>query len=71
MAYLLKMATLKDDKVKITIKYKGDKISILIPKQADFTLITQYISRMVQAYDEIEPQFIEGDPGDEQTVSNG
>lgn len=66
------MATLKDDKVKVTIKYKGDKISILIPKQADFTLITEYISRMVQAYDELDPQFIEGnDPGDEQTVANG
>lgn len=72
MEYLLKMATLKDDKVKITVKYKGDKISILIPKQADFTLITEYISRMVQAYDELDtPQFIEGDPGDEQTVANG
>lgn len=72
MEYLLKMATLKDNKVKITVKYKGDKISILIPKQADFTLITEYISRMVQAYDELDtPQFIEGDPGDEQTVANG
>ena len=72
MEYLLKMAILKDDKVKITVKYKGDKISILIPKQADFTLITQYISRMVQAYDELDTQFIEGsDPGDEQVVSNG
>lgn len=66
------MATLKDDKVKVTIKYKGDKISILIPKQADFTLITEYISRMVQAYDELDTQFIEGnDPGDEQNLSNG
>ena len=72
MEDLLKMAILKDDKVKITVKYKGDKISILIPKQADFTLITEYISRMVQAYDELDtPQFIEGDPGDEQTVANG
>ena len=72
--YSLKMATLKDNKVKITIKYKGDKISMLIPKNSDFTLITEYISRMVQAYDEMDtPAFIDGsDPGDEQeTVNNG
>jgi hypothetical protein len=69
--YLLKMATLKDDKVKVTVKYKGDKISMLIPKQADFSLITEYISRMVQVYDELDTQFIEGgDPGDEQEIVN-
>ncbi len=67
------MATLKDNKVKITIKYKGDKISMLIPKNSNFTLITEYISRMVQAYDDIEkPAYLEDvDPGDEQQVSNG
>lgn len=65
------MATLKDDKVKVTVKYKGDKISMLIPKQADFSLITEYISRMVQVYDELDTQFIEGsDPGDEQEIVN-
>ncbi len=71
--YSLKMATLKDNKVKITIKYKGDKISMLIPKNSNFTLITEYISRMVQAYDDIEkPSYLEDvDPGDEQQVSNG
>jgi hypothetical protein len=72
--YLSRMATFKDGKVKITVKYKGDKISMLIPKQADFSLITEYISRMVQVYDEMDtPAFIEdSDPGDEQnTVSNG
>lgn len=71
--YLLKMATLKDNKVKVTIKYKGDKISMLIPKNSNFTLITEYISRMVQAYDDIEkPAYLEDvDPGDEQQVSNG
>ena len=69
------MATLKDGKVKVTIKYKGDKICMLIPKNSDFTLITEYISRMVQVYDEMDvpTTFIEGnDPGDEQqSVSNG
>lgn len=67
------MATLKDNKVKVTIKYKGDKISMLIPKNSNFTLITEYISRMVQAYDDIEkPAYLEDvDPGDEQQVSNG
>jgi hypothetical protein len=65
------MATLKDDKVKVTVKYKGDKISMLIPKQADFSLITEYISRMVQVYDELNTQYIEGgDPGDEQEIVN-
>jgi hypothetical protein len=47
---------------------------MLIPKNSNFTLITEYISRMVQAYDEMDtPAFIDGsDPGDEQeTVNNG
>lgn len=67
------MAILNDEKVRITIKYKKDKLSILIPKQTDFTLITEYISRMIQAYDKIDPkEIIEGaDPGDENTTSNG
>ena len=69
--YLLKMATLKDDKVKVTVKYKGDKISIHIPKQSDFSLMTEYISRMVQVYDKLDTQYIEGgDPGDEQEIIN-
>ena len=65
------MATLKDDKVKVTVNYKGDKISMLIPKQADFTLVI--ITRSNQAYDKIDPEdFIEGaDPGDENIISNG
>lgn len=69
------MATFKDGKIKISIKYKGDKINILIPKDSDFTLVTEYISRMVQVYDQLDvpTTFIEGnDPGDEQqSVSNG
>jgi hypothetical protein len=65
------MATLKDDKVKVTVKYKGDKISIHIPKQSDFSLMTEYISRMVQVYDKLDTQYIEGgDPGDEQEIIN-
>jgi hypothetical protein len=44
---------------------------MLIPKQADFSLITEYISRMVQVYDELDTQYIEGgDPGDEQEIVN-
>jgi len=71
--YLLKMPIFNDKKVRITIKYKKDKLSILIPEQTDFTLITEYISRMIQAYDKIDPEeIIEGaDPGDENTISNG
>lgn len=67
------MPILNDKKVRITIKYKKDKLSILIPKQTDFTLITEYISRMIQAYDNIDPEeIIEGaDPGDENTIPNG
>lgn len=67
------MPIFNDKKVRITIKYKKDKLSILIPKQTDFTLITEYISRMIQAYDKIDPEeIIEGaDPGDENTISNG
>lgn len=67
------MPIFNDKKVRITIKYKKDKLSILIPEQTDFTLITEYISRMIQAYDKIDPEeIIEGaDPGDENTISNG
>lgn len=67
------MPIFNDEKVRITIKYKKDKLSILIPKQTDFTLITEYISRMIQAYDNIDPEeIIEGaDPGDENTTPNG
>lgn len=67
------MPIFNDEKVRIIIKYKKDKLSILIPKQTDFTLITEYISRMIQAYDNIDPEeIIEGaDPGDENTPPNG
>lgn len=62
-----------DDKIKIQIVDKtGRKMSILIPKNSDYALITEYISRSIEAFNRTIEDPIETDPGDEQQyVHNG
>lgn len=61
------------DKIKIEIVDKtGRKMNILIPKNSDYTLVTEYISRSIEAFNRTIEDPIETDPGDEQQyVHNG
>lgn len=62
-----------DGKIKIEIVDKsGKKMSILIPKNSDYALVTEYISRSIEAFNRTIEDPIETDPGDEQQyVNNG
>lgn len=62
-----------DDKIKIKVVDKtGRKITIMIPKNSDYALVTEYISRSIEAFNRTIEDPIETDPGDEQQfVHNG
>lgn len=57
-----------DNKIQIkVIDNNGNKITILIPKNSDFNLITDYISRSIQNFNSLPNEIIITDPGDEET----
>jgi hypothetical protein len=57
-----------DNKIQIkVVDNNGNKITILIPKDSDFNLITDYISRSIQSFNSLPNEIIITDPGDEET----
>lgn len=57
-----------DNKIQIkVVDNNGNKITILIPKNSDFNLITDYISRSIQNFNSLPNEIIITDPGDEET----